>query len=604
MGSIRPLPAHLVNQIAAGEVVERPASVVKELVENSLDAGAGRIEVEVEQGGVRLIRVRDDGGGIGRDELALALASHATSKIETLDDLERVASMGFRGEALASIASVARVRIASRATGAERGWALEADHGRVAAEPEPARQPAGTTIEVRDLFHQVPARRKFLRTERTEFGHLEGVVRRIALARPQVAFRLVHNGREVFSLAAADDRCGQERRLAKLLGQAFLDNAFHVDHERAGLHLHGWVAQPTFSRSQADMQHFFVNGRGVRDRLVTHAVRRGFQDVLHHGRHPAFVLFLSLDPAGVDVNVHPAKHEVRFRESRLVHDFIYRTLHQVLESARPGEAEDLRPAAAERLLQPAGRVTDSAPAAPQRQHAMGLGVGEQMAAYAELARPSDPRPPRPAASGDPATAREAVDEVPPLGFAVAQLHGVYVLAQNAEGLVIVDMHAAAERITYERLKAGFDEGGVRGQPLLMPVAMAVGPREAEAAEAHAETFAGLGFEVTRQGPESLSIRQVPAILADADSEALVRDVLADLVVADDASRLREAVNAVLSTMACHGSVRANRQLSVPEMNALLRDMERTERSGQCNHGRPTWTQLSMAELDRLFQRGR
>jgi len=585
---IQVLPPQLINQIAAGEVVERPASVVKELLENSLDAGARRVAVDVEQGGKRLIRVRDDGEGIPRGELALALSRHATSKIRSLEELEQVRSMGFRGEALPSISSVARLSLTSRTADDHSAWRLEADGHEPVADPVPAAHPVGTTVEVRDLFYNTPARRKFLRADKTEFGHLETVVRRLALARFDVAFRLHHNRRAVALLDPADDEVSRDRRVADICGQPFLDHALRLDFESAGLRLWGWLGLPTFSRAQQDMQFFFVNGRMVRDRLVTHAVRQAYQDVLYHGRHPAYVLYLELDPRLVDVNAHPAKTEVRFREGRLVHDFLFRAVHRAIAEQRPGghAPEPLLPSAS------------SAPPPPApRQGAMGLPVAEQVRAYGALH-------PAPVPDTAPAPAAREAQAAPPLGFALAQLHGVYILAQNAEGLVVVDMHAAHERITYERLKNALEGEGIRAQPLLVPQTLSVSPREAELAEHHRDTFTGLGFELDRQGPETLVVRQVPALLRDADVAQLVRDVLSDLVARGESFRLQEAVNEVLSTMACHGSVRANRRLTVEEMNALLRDMERTERSGQCNHGRPTWRQLSMGELDRLFMRGR
>jgi len=599
---INELPSQLVNQIAAGEVVERPASVIKELVENSLDAEADRIDVEVAQGGVKLIRVRDNGFGLHPDDLALALSRHATSKVRQLADLERIGSLGFRGEALPSIASVSRLGITSRERGAEQAWSL----GGEGEAPAPAAHPEGTTIEVRDLFYNTPARRKFLRTDKTEFGHVEQVLRRLALARFDVAFALRHNGREVFSAPRADDAAARERRIVALLGGAFLEQALTFDHQAAGLRLSGWVAQPGFSRSQADMQYFFVNGRMVRDKLVSHAVRQAFQDVLYHGRHPAYVLYLDLDPALVDVNVHPTKHEVRFREGRLVHDFLFRTLHQVLAEVRP-EAPP-----AEQTL--AAGVSSAAPppasTASPYQRPMGLGVRDATAAYgAGLAWQAPPGGSEPGAAAalaeaSPQATGEEEAGVPPLGFAVAQLHGVYVLAQNAAGLVLVDMHAAHERITYEGFKRARAGEGIKSQPLLVPVSVRVSPREADLAGAVGDTFAELGLEVDRLGADTLVVRAMPVLLRGADAERLLRDVLSDLAVHGHSSRIGEAINEVLSTMACHGSVRANRRLTLDEMNALLRDIERTERSGQCNHGRPTWTQLSMAELDKLFLRGR
>ncbi len=606
---IHALPAQLVNQIAAGEVVERPASVVKELVENSLDAGATRVRVDVEQGGIKLIRITDDGSGIEKDELALALSRHATSKLQALEDLERIATMGFRGEALPAIASVSRLALASHAAGCDQAWELTGEGG----EPVPVALQRGTLVTVRDLFYNTPARRKFLRTEKTEFGHLEQVVKRLALVRHDVAFSLNHNGHEVFAARQADDRASHERRLADLLGPAFLEQALYFEHAAAGLSLRGWVARPAFSRSQADMQHFYVNRRMVRDKLVAHAVRQAFQDVLYQGRHPAYVLFLALDPALVDVNVHPTKHEVRFREGRLVHDFLFRTLHQVL--AEPAGRE--RQAAAD--VGARSDPTDSAPAgvgdelAPPRslgsdrqplQVRMPLGVADRREAYHATQQWQAPRATGVVAGPGHAAQVQAETEDHPLGFALAQLHGVYVLAQNAQGLVLVDMHAAHERITYEAFKRARAGDGIKSQPLLVPVSVAVSAREADLAEQHAAVFDELGMEVDRLGEQSLVVRALPALLRNADAERLLRDVLSDLAVHGGSQRILEQVNEVLATMACHGSVRANRRLGMEEMNALLRDIERTERSEQCNHGRPTWTQLDMQALDRLFLRGR
>lgn len=595
------LPPQLINQIAAGEVVERPASVVKEVLENSLDAGARRLELDIEQGGKALIRVRDDGLGIPREELALALARHATSKITSLEDLEQVASLGFRGEALPSIASVSRLTLTSRIANEEAGWRVSGDGSERLAEIVPAAHPTGTTVEIRDLFFNTPARRKFMRADATEFKHIEDVVRRIALSRFNVDIALNHNQKPLWRLPAADTRAQREQRLAKLCGQPFIEQSLYVEHAAADLRLSGWIAQPTFSRSQADLQYFFVNGRVVRDKLIAHAVRQAYKDVLFHGRHPAFVLYLELDPAVVDVNVHPAKHEVRFRDSRLVHDFLFRTLHEVLAQVRP----QVRPA--DKLsVQGVDFTPPSQSSTPQfgairRQAPMPLQVSEQLTAYAALHPAGD-------SAGQTALRTagafpDVASEIPPLGFALAQLHGIFILAQNAQGLVLVDMHAAHERITYEGLKTSYAGEGIRAQPLLVPVTLAVSEREASLAEQAAEVFAELGLELDRLGPERLVVRQVPALLRHADVPALVRDVLSDLTEHGISTRLREAHNAVLSSMACHGSVRANRQLSVVEMNALLRDMERTERSGQCNHGRPTWVQLRLDELDRLFLRG-
>lgn len=598
---IRPLPPQLVNQIAAGEVVERPASVVKELVENALDAGAGRVQVEIEQGGARRILVRDDGCGIPRDELALALSRHATSKITSLDDLERVMSLGFRGEALPSIASVSRLALASRTADEEAGWQVTSEGDETCSEPEPRPMPVGTRVEVRDLFFNVPARRRFLKTERTEFGHIEQLMRRVALSRFETGFELTHNGRTIFSLPACPDRAAREQRLARLCGAPFVEHAVFLDHAQGGLRLWGWLARPTFSRSQPDLQHFFVNGRMVRDRLITHAVRQAYQDVLYHGRHPAFVLYFELDPERVDVNAHPAKHEVRFRESRGVHDFLYRTLHRAIAGMKPGGGELVQPVAG------AAVAPGAMPGGIMPQQPQAADTQVEMRVYADL----HPREEGPAMASTVNAVAEATmparnevqAEEHPLGYALAQLQGVYILAQNRHGLVLVDMHAAHERITYERLKQAWQAGRVASQPLLVPETLAVSRAEADLAEAHAESLARLGLEIDRVGEERIRVRAIPVLLAREQAEPLVRDVLADLQAQGSSTRLQEAMNAVLSTMACHGSVRANRQLTVAEMNALLRDMERTERSDQCNHGRPTWVQLDMNQLDHLFLRG-
>jgi len=623
MSRIHLLSPRLANQIAAGEVVERPASVAKELLENSLDSGARRIDVEVEQGGVKLLKVRDDGSGIAADDLPLALARHATSKIRELEDLEAVLSMGFRGEALASISSVSRLTLTSRTADAEQAWQVETEGRDMAPRVQPAAHPVGTSVEVRDLFFNTPARRKFLRAEKTEFDHLQEVIKRLALARFDVGFHLRHNGKTVLSLHEAGDEISRARRVAAVCGPAFLEQALPIEIERGGLRLWGWVGLPTFSRSQADLQYFYVNGRMVRDKLVAHAVRQAYRDVLFNGRHPTFVLFLEIDPATVDVNVHPTKHEVRFRDSRMVHDFLYGTLHRALADVRP-EDQVAAPAAVSPMVRPTGQAAGEfgpqgemglaasilETPAPSMQPAWrgagsgyqqpavspGVSTGEAQAAYREYFSPL------PTAQAQPMPQEQG--DIPPLGYAVAQLKGVYILAENAQGMVVVDMHAAHERITYERLKQAMASEGLRGQPLLVPESIALSQREADCAEEHGEWFQRLGFELQRLGEESVAIRQIPVLLKQAEATQLVRDVLADLLEYGTSDRIQAHLNELLATMACHGSVRANRRLTIPEMNALLRDMEQTERSGQCNHGRPTWTQLGMDDLDKLFLRGR
>ena len=602
--SIRQLPDTLINQIAAGEVVERPASVVKELVENALDAGARRIDIDLEEGGVRLIRIRDDGGGIPAGELSLAVTRHATSKIASIEDLEAVATLGFRGEALPSVASVSRFSLTSRHNGAEHGAMLQVDGGRI-GQVSPQAHPPGTTVEVRDLFYNVPARRKFLRAERTELSHIEEWLRSLALARPDVELRVSHNGKPSRRWKGEGDLLS-DARLHEALGQDFARNALRMDHTGAGLRLHGWIAQPAYNRASADQQYLYVNGRAVRDRNVAHAVRQAFSDVLFHGRHPAYVLFLELDPRGVDVNVHPAKHEVRFRESRLVHDFVYRTLHEALAETRAGSMPS------HEVSHRASHPTADSWTMPLRQGTIGLQVSDATAAYAalyggvaavhgETTWTSD-APGQPSMADRSQTLDASVH--PPLGFAIAQLHGIYILAENVDGLIVVDMHAAHERIGYEKLKAAHDGAGLRMQPLLVPASMSVSEREADIAEREADNLAALGFEVARSGPQSLLLRSVPALLAQGDVEALLRDVLADLREHGSTRRIEETRDELLSTMACHGAVRANRRLTIHEMNGLLREMEATERSGQCNHGRPTWTRFNLAEMDRWFLRGR
>jgi len=632
MPAIRLLTPRLANQIAAGEVVERPASVAKELIENALDAGARRIDIEIEQGGVKLIRVRDDGSGITESDLSLALSRHATSKIADLDDLEAVASLGFRGEALASISSVSRLALTSRTEEQESAARVEVEGRDMDATIAPAAHPVGTTVEVRDLFFNTPARRKFLRTEKTEFNHVDECVRRQALSRFETGFTLRHNQRVIQSLRPAENPLDRERRIGSLCGQQFIDNAVIIDAEATGLRLWGWVALPTFSRSQADLQYFFVNGRVIRDRLVAHAVRQAYRDVLYNNRHPAFVLYLEVDPASVDVNVHPTKHEVRFRDGRLVHDFIFRTLHKALADVRPddhlrgavAQSEDRQPSAHAQAFGVQVPMTESQTESQsagfqggqtaqvshsgneshggspgQRPFQQEWQARDQMAFYQSLNQGGGVE-----TSGMATTPPVNQGDDPPLGYAIAQLHGIYILAQSHQGLIVVDMHAAHERITYERMKRALEAQDLKSQPLLVPVSMAVSQKEAALAETHGEELLQLGLGVERIGPETLAVRQVPALLRGADTEQLVRDVLSDLIENGESDRVEAVTHELLGTMACHGSVRANRQLTIPEMNTLLRDMEATERSGQCNHGRPTWTVMTLAELDKLFLRGR
>lgn len=606
MPRIERLSPRLANQIAAGEVVERPASVVKELLENSLDSGASQIDIQIEQGGVKRIRVRDNGCGIAKEDLPLAVSRHATSKIKELDDLEAVQSLGFRGEALASIASVSRLVLKSAEAAAE-GWQVETEGIDMEPQMSPVAHNQGTSVDVVDLFFNTPARRKFLKTEKTEFGRIDEVVRRLSLSHLEIGFRLEHNGRNVHSMNPCGSPAEQARRVASVCGSSFMEQALPIDEQSENLRLWGWMGLPTFSRSQADLQYFYVNGRSVKDKVVSHAVRQAYQDVLYQGRHPAFVLFLEVDPAWVDVNVHPTKHEVRFRDSRSVHGFIYSALHRVIAQTRPGDSISLE-------NYPAPSVIDTQP--PPVQQSMGLrdrnpaytgrSVEENRPVYEPAALGQMDVPISGSAQRDwnPSLADSENEEIPPLGFAIAQLKGIYVLAENAQGMVLVDMHAAHERITLEKMRIAWDAEGLASQPLLVPESFAVSSREADAAEENADTFARLGIRLERAGPESLLIRAVPVLLKQPQVEPLVRDVLSDILELGSSKRIELQINEILGNMACHNAVRANRKLTIPEMNALLREMEVTERSGQCNHGRPTWTQMSLAELDKLFLRGR
>jgi DNA mismatch repair protein MutL len=587
MTSIQLLPDHLISQIAAGEVVERPAAALKELLENSLDAGADDVAVLLLQGGVKQLRVTDNGLGIAPDELTLALTRHATSKIASLDDLERVASLGFRGEALASVASVSRTSIVSRIKGERHAWRIAAEGGTLTPR-EPAALDTGTVVEVNDLYYNTPARRKFLKTESTEYGHCEEAFKRIALSRPQAGFLLQHNGRAQLRLVAGE----AQKRFAEVLGDEFAEHAMLLDDSAAGLRLWGMAAKPAYSRLSRDAQYFYVNGRFVRDKLVAHAIRQAYQDVLHQQRHPAFVLFLELDPALVDVNVHPTKTEVRFRDGQAVHRFIFHVLHKTL-AAPAGmtipEAESFQPTRAG-VAQDAGAVAARYPTyQPQIPLRANEGPDFYQTLFGNAAMPAATPPDQP--------------QEYPLGFAIAQLHGVYVLAQNRQGLVVVDMHAAHERIMYEKLKTDLDAHAIVMQPLLIAVSFQADRLEVAVAEEQGAVLRDLGFELAVLSPTTLAVRAVPLMLKDADAVALARSVLADIREFGGSRALTDRRNEMLGTMACHAAVRANRSLTITEMNALLRDMEATERSGQCNHGRPTWFQFGMHDLDKMFMRG-
>jgi DNA mismatch repair protein MutL len=611
---IRVLPSHLVNQIAAGEVVERPASVAKELVENALDAGATRIEVHAEQGGVALLKVVDDGGGIAADELPLALERHATSKIATLDDLERIGSLGFRGEALPSIGSVARLALTSRRAPATHAMRIAID-GAEASTPSPAPHPPGTTVEVRDLFYNVPARRKFVRSAATEFQHVEKMLARLALSRHDVGFLLTHNGRRAFAVEPAATREAQERRLAELVDREFVAGCLHVEHQALGLRLHGWLGLPTHARAQPDRQYVFVNGRTVRDRFLANAIRLGYRDVLFHGRHPAYVLYLELDASRVDVNAHPQKLEVRFRDPRAVHDFVMRTVERALAATRPSAGvPGPVPLRVGEALGTGGRAGESAyessvRPSPRHQPALGLGASGSPPRFdwTQFARgdaTADERvDPHGQPWGGPCTSPTDAEDAP-LGYALAQLHGIYVLAQTRDGLALVDMHAAHERVVYERMKRELASGSVPRQALLVPETVEVTEAEAGLAAEHADALAELGLVVDAVGPRTLAVREAPVALGTRDLPGLVRDTLQEFAERGTTERLQSGRERLLATLACHSAVRAHRTLTLPEMNALLRSMERTEYADQCNHGRPTWIRLTLEDLDRLFLRGR
>ncbi len=609
---IHSLPTQLVNQIAAGEVVERPSSVVKELVENCFDAGAKQITIDIEQGGARLIKIRDDGCGIVKEDLPLALSRHATSKISTLQDLEQVSSMGFRGEALPSISSVARLTLISRTADANCAWSVTADGSEKNFDPQPDPHPLGTTIDVRDLFYNTPARRKFLKTEKTEFAHIETLVKRMALSRFDISFTLSHNHKEILNLKAADSERDKELRIAEICGSSFIENAVKIEFAASGLELSGWVGLPTFSRSQQDMQFFYVNGRLIKDKLVSHAVKQAYHDVLFHGRHPVFVLYLTLDPTLVDVNAHPAKLEVRFREGRLVHDFLFTALHRSLADIRPEhlitQIDTIDPAQPEQLSEhdnepkPRSTFTASHSSRPPQQSSLPLTVSESIRAYAALYPEDKPIEHQPFETSVAAPSLTSTSNHP-LGYAIAHIHNIYILAETPKGVILVDTHAAHERVTYERLKQQYHNGTVPSQPLLLPIKINVTSAEADLAEQEYEFFMSFGFELNRSGPETITLRATPALLRNIDKEKLIRDVLADILVHGLSNRIQDNTNRLLASIACHGSVRAHRRLTIDEMNTLLRDMEQTERIGQCNHGRPTWIEFSMNELDKFFMRG-
>lgn len=613
---IQSLPTQLVNQIAAGEVVERPASVVKELVENCFDAGATQIDIDIAMGGARVIKIRDNGCGIFKDDLPLALSRHATSKIANLQDLEHVSSMGFRGEALPSISSVARLTLISRIGEADCAWKVSADGSEEDFDPQPDPHPQGTTVDVRDLFYNTPARRKFLKADKTEFSHIESLIKKMALSRFDIGFRLNHNQKEVLNLKPAESLVEQEQRIAKICGSAFIENSVKIDFSASGLQLSGWVGLPTFSRSQQDMQFFYVNGRLIKDRLVTHAVKQAYQDVLFHGRHSVYVLYLTLDPALVDVNAHPAKLEVRFREGRLVHDFLFKALHRSLADLRPGEQHNA-PVKIEKFVSVATESSEgllniqqrSFGFQPPQQSSLPMNVAEEIEAYTGL-YPSEQKTQGVSEDSQNVISLDSGSYelkngkgMPPLGYAVAHIHSIFILSETEKGIILVDAHAAHERVSYERLKKQYHAGKVPSQPLLLPLKIQVSTAEADLAEQEHEFFTALGFELNRTGPEAIILRATPALLGREDMDALIRDVLADIVTHGMSQRVLDKTNEILATMACHGAIRARRKLSIAEMNALLRDMEQTERIGQCNHGRPTWIELSTSDLDKFFLRG-
>ncbi len=601
--SIQKLPDQLIDQIAAGEVVERPASVVKELVENALDAGATVIDIDIQVGGKKRIKITDNGHGISRTDLSMALQRHATSKIASLHDLEALGTLGFRGEALPSIASVSRFEITSKHTDADLAFKVSAHGGAIEA-AEPAAHPVGTTIIVTDLFYNTPARRRFLKTDKTEFLRIDELIKRVSLSRFDVTFRLSHNGKMVRNSQGGASDALKHQRINLLCGKDFIDNAIYIEQQRGHLRMSGWVAKPNWNRAQPDRQFFYINGRMIKDKLVGHAIRQAYQDVLFHGRFPAFVLYLDMDPELVDVNVHPTKHEVRFRDSRLVHDFIFGSIHQSLAETRVGQINELQNQAEQAPVPDYSQMQSRLPMGGAGAGGFPVRETSPQASFDYLNQTQQSASTLPEFPADAATLPEHdAEDMPPLGFAKAQIHGVFIIAENAHGMIVVDMHAAHERITYERMKQRFNEDQLKNQKLLVPIQVNVSEREVAAVEQQQAWFQKLGFEISPLGDESVVIRKVPALLAHGDVENLIKDVLSEIVALGSSQKIEAAVNEIMSTMACHGSVRANRQLSIMEMNALLRDMENTLRSDQCNHGRPTWAQLDMKQLDKLFLRG-
>lgn len=602
---IQKLNSQLSNQIAAGEVVERPASVIKELIENSIDAGATQVDVEIEQGGHTLIKVRDNGSGIHPDDLNLAVERHATSKIITFEDLENIGSLGFRGEALASIAAISRLKITSRTPDSETAYSVSYEAGELIENKKPTAHPVGTTIEVRDLFYNTPARRKFLRTPKTELQHIEFVIQRLALSRFNVGFSMKHNKKGLFNTAVANTPVAQEKRLMQMLGVSFLDAAISIELEASGLKARGWLAMTNYTRSQSDMQFFYVNGRFIRDKLMMHAARRAYHDVLFNGRHPAYVFYLDCNPAIVDVNVHPTKHEVRFRDSKSVHDFVFHAIHDALEQVRPSNG---RPKIGQSAPTPEAKKTlpPISYAAPKQQNNMSFVVQEQMKTYEKLNQPQHQMG-NLTMQMDSCIATEsevAAPQAQTLGTPIAQLHDIYILAQNEAGLIVVDMHAAHERILYEKLKHDIKNANLASEQLLVPITITLTTPEMRCWDDSQTLLATAGLTTEQISDDTLIIREIPVILKNKNVAQLVRDIIMDIATLQKSHRIEEMVNEILGNIACHAAVRAHHRLTIPEMDQLLRDMENTENSGCCNHGRPTWTALSLKELDRLFLRGR